>query len=68
MFRRKDMSTTPVTLPASPLRRLPIWEEPWEWGEEVSVLTLDGNSAMVCGRIDVSEIITPTAETSRPMI
>lgn len=42
MLRMKAMSTLTVTLAASPRRLLP----PWEWGELVSVLTLDGKSAM----------------------
>lgn len=42
-----------MMLAASPLRPMPTWEELWIWGEPVSVWTLDGNSAMVCGRTGV---------------
>lgn len=64
MLWRKDMSILPVTLAATPLRLFPLWNEPWEWWELVSVLTLDGKSAMVCLGIDVSEIVTPTTKSS----
>lgn len=56
MLRRKDMSTMSVTL----AKLFPPWKEAWEWGEPVSVLTLDGKSAMVCVGIGGSEIGAPT--------
>lgn len=65
MLRRKDMSIMPVTLAAAPLKLFPPWKEAWEWGELVSVLTLDGKSAMVCVGLGGSGIGAPTSEPLR---
>lgn len=56
------MSIITVTLAAIPLKLLP----PWEWGELVSVFTLDGKSAMV--RAGISEIVTPTSQSLQMVI